>query len=291
MCSTRSPSSICFKAEWSFGESRNRGFAPTARGPAGDRGCEPVSRPRVPERRPHHPCAHPVVGDDGGGAPGPVSAAWHRQGHGQLHSRARRDRKGSSDSMAGRPSAAGVDPAHASRWRRSEASSTALERARRGSVDALERALLAGRVEDLEGLGRRSSEKILRAISDFRSNQGRYLLSEVDQLVEPLVTHMKAARGSRASNVAGSYRRRKETVGDVDLLVLAESPGEDVIEHFLTHPSDRTGGGCGRNARERRSEIGLGGRSARSSTAILGRGPSLLPPARRSTTSRSERSV
>ena len=105
------------------------------------------------------------------------------------------------------------------------------------SVDALERALRAGRVENLEGFGRRSSEKILDAIAAWRRNQGRYLLSEADQLVEPLVAHIRAGPGVAQVDIAGSFRRRKETIGDLDLLVLSDSPGEDVIEHFLRHPS------------------------------------------------------
>ena len=105
------------------------------------------------------------------------------------------------------------------------------------TVDELEAALKEGRVESLEGFGATSVKKILTSIEDFRRYSGRFLLSKVDELIEPLLEHMREAPDVERIEVAGSYRRRKETIGDVDLLVQAELPASAVMEHFTAFGS------------------------------------------------------
>jgi DNA polymerase (family 10) len=105
------------------------------------------------------------------------------------------------------------------------------------SVDELEAALKAGKVERLEGFGVTTVRKILTSIEDFRRYSGRFLISKVDALIGPLVDHMREAPGVERIEVAGSYRRRKETIGDVDLLVQAELPAPAAMEHFTTFGS------------------------------------------------------
>ena len=105
------------------------------------------------------------------------------------------------------------------------------------TVDELEAALKAGRVESLEGFGATSVAKILTSIEDFRRYSGRFLISQVDELIGPLLAHMREGPGVERIEVAGSYRRRKETIGDVDLLVQAELPAPTVMEHFTAFGS------------------------------------------------------
>ncbi len=105
------------------------------------------------------------------------------------------------------------------------------------TIDELEVALKAGRVESLEGFGATSVAKILTSIEDLRRYSGRFLISKVDDLVEPLLAHMQEAPDVERIEVAGSYRRRKETIGDVDLLVQAELPAPAVMEHFTAFGS------------------------------------------------------
>jgi len=105
------------------------------------------------------------------------------------------------------------------------------------SVDALEDAVEEGRVEAMDGFGKKSAGKILRSIQDHRKHQGRFLLVDADRLVAPLVERLQGVPGVERVEVAGSHRRRQETVGDVDLLVLVE--GEDktpVMEAFTSAP-------------------------------------------------------
>lgn len=104
------------------------------------------------------------------------------------------------------------------------------------TVDDLEAELKAGRVETLDGFGKKSAEKILRAIEDHRKHVGRFLLDDVEQLIAPVLEHVRAAPGVERVEVAGSLRRRRETIGDVDLLAQFEGDGTPAVEHFNAYP-------------------------------------------------------
>jgi DNA polymerase (family 10) len=104
------------------------------------------------------------------------------------------------------------------------------------SVDELEEALGDDRVSGLEGFGKKSAEKMTRSIQDFRKHQGRFLLSDADVLIKPLLRYMEETPGVERVEVAGSYRRRQETVGDIDLLVLGEEGRDEVMARFQAFP-------------------------------------------------------
>ncbi len=102
------------------------------------------------------------------------------------------------------------------------------------SVGELEEAVHGGRVAELEGFGRKSAERVLRAIESFRRMQGRTLLSDVDATVTPLLEHVRSIPGVTRVEVVGSYRRRRDTVGDLDLLVLHEGgSGGEVLDEVM----------------------------------------------------------
>ena len=103
------------------------------------------------------------------------------------------------------------------------------------SVDDLEAAARSGLIEELPGFGVKSQEKILSGIERFRQNTRRFGLSVADRLVEPLLERLRAVEGVERVEVAGSYRRRKETVGDIDLLAVADD-GAPVMRAFLDDP-------------------------------------------------------
>ncbi len=102
------------------------------------------------------------------------------------------------------------------------------------TVEALAEAAQSGEVEKLSGFGAKSQQKILDAIAARRRVVGRFKLSDADQYVEPLVAHLRELGTVQRLEVAGSYRRRRETVGDIDLLAIATEP-KKVIERFTTY--------------------------------------------------------
>jgi DNA polymerase (family 10) len=101
------------------------------------------------------------------------------------------------------------------------------------TVDELQAAAADGKVADLEGFGDKTQAKILEAIERYRKRSGRFRLADVDQLVRPLLERMEGAAGIQKLEVAGSFRRRRETIGDVDLLAVADEPGP-VMERFTS---------------------------------------------------------
>ncbi len=103
------------------------------------------------------------------------------------------------------------------------------------SVDELEEAAKAGRIASVAGFGAKTQEKILAGIQDWRQHTSRMLLIEAERFVEPLVGYLRAIPEVERLEVAGSYRRRRETVGDIDLLAIATVPGP-VMEGFLHYP-------------------------------------------------------
>ncbi|MCL7984202.1 MAG: DNA polymerase/3'-5' exonuclease PolX [marine benthic group bacterium] len=88
-----------------------------------------------------------------------------------------------------------------------------------------------GKIAGLEGFGKKSEEKILAAVERYQEREVRFRIDQADQLVRPLVEHMEADKRVQKLEVAGSYRRRKETVGDIDLLVQSDEP-EPVMKRF-----------------------------------------------------------
>lgn len=99
------------------------------------------------------------------------------------------------------------------------------------SVDEVETAAKEGRIAALPGFGAKSQEKILAGIAEYRQHGSRFLLPEAERAVEPLLAYLREAPEVERLEVAGSYRRRKETVGDIDLLAIASEP-IPVMERF-----------------------------------------------------------
>ncbi len=106
------------------------------------------------------------------------------------------------------------------------------------TLDQLETAAQEGRIEALEGFGKKTQARILGGIATVRQRGNRVRLADADQLVEPLLAHLRALAGVQQVAVAGSYRRRLETVGDIDILAIAADPGP-VMAHFTSYPRVR----------------------------------------------------
>jgi DNA polymerase (family 10) len=104
------------------------------------------------------------------------------------------------------------------------------------SMSELAAAIDAGRVEAMPGFGRKTAENLRRAITQLARNTQRFLLADADQLIQPLLTYLHKGPGVEVLEVAGSYRRRKETVGDIDLLATCENP-PPLMQHFQAYPA------------------------------------------------------
>ncbi len=104
-----------------------------------------------------------------------------------------------------------------------------------GGVDELEAACRAGRLEDLKGFGAKTAQNILVGIDQIRRVHGTFLWSFAHSIVMPVVEALRAHPAVQKVEYAGSLRRRKETVHDVDLLV-ATDDAPAVMEAFAHGP-------------------------------------------------------
>jgi len=103
------------------------------------------------------------------------------------------------------------------------------------SVDDLERICKEQKLRELPRMGAKLEEKVLRSIASYRQRQGRFLLSFAERAAEELVGYLSAVPGVEKITPAGSLRRAKETVGDLDLLVTGPGAAE-ALEKFVVHP-------------------------------------------------------
>jgi DNA polymerase (family 10) len=106
------------------------------------------------------------------------------------------------------------------------------------SVDELERAINDGRVAKLFRLGDKTADNILHQIQALRRQDQRIPIGEALPIVEEIIAALRSIPGVRNLTPAGSLRRFRETVGDIDLMGTADSPKE-VIDAFVALPNVR----------------------------------------------------
>ena len=113
------------------------------------------------------------------------------------------------------------------------------------TVEALEPLAAAGKLRNLPGLGEKSEQKILESIQNRKKFSGRHLMGEAEQTASRLIEYLRPAGGEKKSRrtaspkkapsflalPAGSLRRGRETIGDVDILATGKSVG-GVIDRF-----------------------------------------------------------
>ena len=98
-----------------------------------------------------------------------------------------------------------------------------------------------GKLRELPRLSEKSEQKILKAIEDYRRISGRFLLDEADRTAQKLTEHLQHIKGIEKITPAGSLRRGRETVGDLDVLITGPCCVDDgkragLIEEILRFP-------------------------------------------------------
>jgi DNA polymerase (family 10) len=109
-----------------------------------------------------------------------------------------------------------------------------------------------GKLHELPRMGEKQEQKILKAIEDYRRIAGRYCLDEADKIAAKLAAHLAGLPGVEKITPAGSLRRGRETVGDLDILVTGQccinaEQREAVIENIVRFPGIRDVIGQGEN--------------------------------------------
>ncbi|MDR7420410.1 MAG: DNA polymerase/3'-5' exonuclease PolX [Armatimonadota bacterium] len=103
------------------------------------------------------------------------------------------------------------------------------------TLDQLEAAARAGKIRELPRMGAKTEENILRGLAAVRRSGTRQPLGVVLPVAEELVGLLRAVEGVDEIEVAGSLRRRKDTIGDIDILVTSAQPAA-VMEAFVHAP-------------------------------------------------------
>ncbi len=103
------------------------------------------------------------------------------------------------------------------------------------TIDDLERLAQEQKLRTLPRMGAKLEEKVLRSIEQYRRRTGRFLLSFATRLAADLTKDLGEIPGVTRVMAAGSLRRGKETVGDLDLLVTGPDP-DPVLDAFVRHP-------------------------------------------------------
>jgi len=104
------------------------------------------------------------------------------------------------------------------------------------SAADLAKALEAGRIQKLKGFGPKMDEKIRAGLGQVHVGERRLLLNEAETQATAVVTYLEAGGAIRQIEVAGSYRRRRETIGDLDIVVTSEGQSSaKVMDRFVAY--------------------------------------------------------
>lgn len=102
------------------------------------------------------------------------------------------------------------------------------------SIPQLEEACLSGRVAALPGFGEKTAAAILRAIAHRREGEGVFLYASISPMASAFLDELRQHPAVHLAAIAGSFRRRKETVRDLDFLVTTSNPAS-VVNMFTSH--------------------------------------------------------
>ncbi len=106
-----------------------------------------------------------------------------------------------------------------------------------GVIDraSLREVLRNGKAEQLPGFGQKSVENILRGLEIPQGEKKRALFADMVPVVEMMMSYLKASKYAKRVEVAGSFRRKEATIGDLDFLAISKNP-RALIDYFVQHP-------------------------------------------------------
>jgi DNA polymerase (family 10) len=130
------------------------------------------------------------------------------------------------------------------------------EHFRVSTVDDLERICKEQKLRTLPRMGAKLEEKVLRSIEEYRRSAGRFLLSFGTKTAEELTDFLRTVEGVEKVTPAGSLRRGRETLGDIDLLVTGPNAAE-ALERFVAYP--RVHQVLGKGPNKASAKVGLEG--------------------------------
>lgn len=131
-----------------------------------------------------------------------------------------------------------------------------IEHFRATTIDDLERLCQEQKLRTLPRMGEKLEEKVLRSIAQYRRRAGRFLLSFAADTAGAIAEDLLKVPGVSAVTAAGSLRRGRETVGDLDLLVTGPQP-DAALDAFASHP--RVGEVLARGANKASAQVGVEG--------------------------------
>ncbi len=106
------------------------------------------------------------------------------------------------------------------------------------SIEDLEKAAKAGKLEKLEGFGKKTEENILLGIEQVRKHSSKFHINVAEAAAQSIFEVIKSHKGIIRAELAGSLRRRKETIGDIDIVVSAKKNDvKEIMKLFTTHKS------------------------------------------------------
>lgn len=107
------------------------------------------------------------------------------------------------------------------------------------TLEELEAAARAQKLRALSGMGEKSEQKILKSIEEYHRSYGRFRLDDGLEISQAVVDHLQSRVQVKRIAAAGSVRRKKETIGDIDVLVTCDSP-PSAIDAFVKYSGVRS---------------------------------------------------
>lgn len=104
------------------------------------------------------------------------------------------------------------------------------------TVKDLEKAIIKKKLQKLKGFGEKTEKLLMEGIEHFKTKPKRILYTDAEPVVKKMLPYLQ--QKAKIVEVAGSFRRQKATIGDLDFLVVSTKPKE-IISHFIKYPNKK----------------------------------------------------